>query len=164
MVDDPVADFPGEVEATPLVLQDLDHPQALLVVAEGTVQERGQGLLAQMPERRVPEVVAERDRLGEVLVQLEGARGRPGDLGDLEGMRKPDPIVVALGRHEDLGLVLEAAEGLRVDDPVTVALEGRPQRIGRFLEIAALRLGGEGGPRREDPALDLLGPLADAST
>src|SRR5207248_2713115 len=37
-------------------------------------------------------------------------------------------VVVALGRHEHLGLVLQPPEGLAVHDPVAVALQGRAQR------------------------------------
>src|SRR5207253_2056193 len=38
---------------------------------------------------------------------------------------EPGAVVVALRRHEHLGLVLQAPERLAVDDPVAVALERR---------------------------------------
>ena len=40
VVDDAVPDLPREVEASALVLQEVDHPQALLVVPERAAQER----------------------------------------------------------------------------------------------------------------------------
>jgi len=77
------------------------------------VHELGERVLAGVPEGRVPEVVREGDRLGEVLVQVECARDRARDLRDLDRVREARPVVVALGRDEDLRLVLEAAEGAR---------------------------------------------------
>ena len=71
-----------------------------------------------MAERRVAEVVGERERLGQVLVEPERARQRPGDLGHFQGVGQPGAVVVALVEHEDLGLVLEPAEGGRMDDAV----------------------------------------------
>ena len=49
------------------------------------------------------------------------------DLRDLERVRQPRAVVVALGRDEDLRLVLEAPEGLAVHDPADVALQRRAQ-------------------------------------
>jgi len=46
---------------------------------------------------------------------------RTADLGRLQAVRQPGPVVVALVVDEDLGLVLEAAERGAVDDPVPVA-------------------------------------------
>ena len=86
-------------------------------------------LLAGVAERRVADVVAERDRLGQRLVQAQRGRERPGDLGDLHRVRQARDEVVALRVEEDLGLVLQPAEGLRVDDPIPVALERRPVRV-----------------------------------
>ena len=47
---------------------------------------------------------------------------------DLERVREPRAVVVALGRDEHLRLVLEPPERLGVHDPVAVALERRAQR------------------------------------
>ena len=73
------------------------------------------------------EVVAEPDRLGEVLVERECPRDGARDPGHLERVRQPRSVVVALRRDEHLGLVLEAPERLAMDDPIAVALERRPQ-------------------------------------
>ena len=85
-------------------------------------------LLAGVAERRMAEVVAEADRLGEILVQPQRARDAARDAGGLERVREPRAEVVALGVDEDLRLVPQPAERLRVDDAVAVALERRPQR------------------------------------
>ena len=70
---------------------------------------------------------------------------RAGDLRRLERVGEPRAVVVALGRHEDLGLVLEPPERLRVHDPVAVALERRPQPAVGLLAARA-RPGRSGRP------------------
>ena len=126
----------GSVRLRPaaVALERVHHPQRLLVVAEAAaealVQQPVERLLAGVPERRMAEVVPEADRLRQVLVQPQGARHRARDAAGLERVREAGAVVVALGRDEDLGLVLEAAEALRVDDPVAVALEGGAQAAG----------------------------------
>ena len=84
-----------------------------------------EGGLADVAERRVAEVVPERDRLREVLVQPERPSDVAGDPARLERVRQPRAVVVALRGDEHLRLVLEAAKRLRVDDPVAVAHERR---------------------------------------
>ena len=81
--------------------------------------------LAGMAERRMAEVMGQRQRLGEVLVEAERAGERPGDLGHFQRMGQPGAVVVALVEHEDLGLVLQPAERGRMDDPVAIA----PERV-----------------------------------
>ena len=53
-------------------------------------------VLARVAERRVAEVVREADGLDEVLVQAQRARDRARDLRDLERVREPRAIQVAL--------------------------------------------------------------------
>ena len=111
-----------------------DDAQRLRVVVEAAeareaVVERA---LAGMAERRMAEIVRQRQRLGEVLVEAERARQRAGDLGDLERMGEPGAVMVALVEDEDLRLVREPAEGGRMDDAVAVAAEvvaGRARRL-----------------------------------
>src|SRR5215217_9116895 len=100
------------------------------VCAQAAVEHR----LPRVAEGRVPEVVAEPDRLGEVLVQSERARHAASDAARLERVREPGAVVVAFRRDEDLRLVLQPPEGLRVNDPVAVALKRRAMvRIGLWL-------------------------------
>ena len=104
-------------------------------------QRRVERALAGVAEGRVPEVVAEPDRLGQVLVEAERAGDGAGDPAGLQRVGEAGPVVVALGGDEDLGLVLEATKGLGVDDPVAVALERRPQRAVGLLDVALRRVG-----------------------
>jgi hypothetical protein len=64
-------------------------------VVEALRQKLAQGLFAGVAEGRVAEVVAQGDGLGQVLVETEGLGDRPGDLGDLEAVGQPRPVVVA---------------------------------------------------------------------
>ena len=110
----------------------LDHPQRVLVVAKAPAEALSQAavehLLADVPERRVPEVVAEADRLDQILVQAQRPRDRARDRRHLERVRQPRAVVVAQRRHEHLRLVRQPAKRLAVHDPVAVALERRAQR------------------------------------
>ena len=152
---DPVAHLLGEVEPGAVALDPLDHAQRVVVVAEADpealAQARVEHLLADVAERRVAEVVAERDRLGEVLVQRERARDRARDACRLERVREPRAVVVALRRDEHLRLVLEPAERLRVHDPVAVALERRAKRrvrLGRGARSAGYERAASGDSQR----------------
>src|SRR6201992_4283937 len=152
VVEDAVADRRGEGEAGAVALAHLEHPQRVLVVLEAAagalLQAAVEGVLAGVAEGRVAEVVAEPDRLGEVLVQPESAGDGAGDPTGLERVAEAGPGVIALGGDGDLGLVLQPAEGLGVDDPVAVALEGRAQRAvglgrGALGRVGARRVLGE---------------------
>ena len=143
VVEDAVAHLLGEVEPLAVALQHVDHPQRVHVVLEAAAAALAQGrverLLAGVAEGRVAEVVAEPDRLGQVLVEAERAGDGAGDPAGLQGVGEAGAVVIALGGDEDLGLVLEPAEGLRVDDPVAVALERRAQRAVGLLDARARR-------------------------
>ncbi len=101
---------------------------------------RVERVLARVPERRVPHVVPEPDRLGQVLVEPECPRDDPRDRSRLERVRHPRAVVVALRVDEDLRLALQATEGLRVDDAVAVALERRPYAALLLRKLTASRL------------------------
>ena len=88
--------------------------------------------LAGMAERRMAEIMRQRQRLGEVLVEAELPGQRAGDLGHFERMGQPGAVVIALMEHEHLGLVLQAAERGGMDHPVAIAPE-RAAGLGRRL-------------------------------
>ena len=133
--------FPFECRAMPsrtshvrlrpcaVVLEDVDDAQALLVVVEAAGNQVVEDALAGVAERRVAEVVAERDRFGQLLVQPQHLGDAARDLRHLERVRQPRPIVIAGRREEHLRLVLQPAERLAVDDAIAIALERRADRI-----------------------------------
>jgi hypothetical protein len=131
----------------------------VLVVAKAAAaalaQQLVERLLAGMPERRVAEVVAEADRLDEILVQPERPRHPACNRSPLERVREPRPEVVALRVDEDLRLQPQPAERLRVDDAVPVALERRPQPAFLLGQVSPARVVRAHGERRQ-PAFLVL--------
>ena len=123
---DAIAHLPGQVQ----VLQHVEDAHALRRVVPAAVREVGRkGVFAGMAKRRVANVMAKRDRLGQRLVQAQRRGQRARDLGDLQRVRQARDEVVALGVDEDLRLVLQPAERLGVKDAVTVTLEGGPELV-----------------------------------
>ena len=107
-------------------------------VPPGAVQH----VLADVAERRVPDVVPKPDGLRQVLVEAQRPRDGPADAGHLERVRQPRAVVIALRRDEHLRLVLEPPERLAVHDPVAIALERRAHAGVRLLALAMCRIGG----------------------
>ncbi len=161
MLRDAVAHFPREVEPAAVVLEDVHDAQALLVVVEPARHEVVEDALAGMAERRVPEVVAERDRLGQLLVKVQHLRDGARDLRDLERVGQPRAIVVARRREEHLRLVLEAPERLRVNHAIAIALEGWTDVVFGLGAEPATRVGRPGRLRRENLPLACFELLTD---
>src|SRR5438552_213234 len=157
---DAVANFRRQVQTGAVLLDLLEDAHALLVVAEAVGQELPEQLLADVPERRVPDVVAHGHRLDEILVETQAASHRPANLRDLERVRQARAVVVADRRKEDLGLVLQPAERLAVDDAIAVERERGPGRRWIFGTIA-MRICRAGRVFGELGLLELLGVLAD---
>jgi hypothetical protein len=127
------------------------------VVAEAKTEALAEcgveGILAGVPEGCVAEVVAEPDRLGQILVQPKRAGDDPRDSGRLQRVGHPGAVVVALWIDEDLGLALQPAERFRVHDPVAVALERRAHRTRLLVALAPAGLVRANGKRREPGVL-----------
>ncbi|MNI19250.1 hypothetical protein D3C73_726820 [compost metagenome] len=138
--------LPAEVQAREARITGLqlgDDAEALDVVVEAAegLHLLVQLVLARVAERRVAQVVGQGDRLGQVVVEPERVGQRPRNLRHLQAVRQPGAVVVAFMRHEDLGLLLQAAEGGGVDDAVAVAGEGGAGAAGG-LENMATAAGG----------------------
>ena len=130
------------VERRVALLQLVDHAQALQVVLEAAVARHAfvQRVLAGMAERRVAQVVRQRDRLDQVLVQPQRPRDRTAQLRHLDRVREPRAEQVAFVVQEHLRLVDQPAERGGMDDAVAVALElgaGRRRRLGMAAAAAA---------------------------
>ena len=135
--------------------QSIDHAQDLLVVAKPAVVRHAlvERLLAAVAERRVPDVVAQREGFAEGFVRMQRGPDAAGDLAHLEAVRQSRAVVVALVIHEDLGLVHESSERGGVRDPVAIALVARAQRILRFVEGTPQGRGALGRPGGQVPLL-----------
>ena len=106
-----------------------------------------QGPLSRMSKRGMSKVMRERECLGEIFIQPEGPRQRTRDLSNLQRMSEPGSEMVAFVKDEDLGLVLEPAEGGGMDDAVAIASKIVACRVGRLGVQASSALTGMRGVR-----------------
>ena len=151
MLDQPGQRRLGQIEAVEggVAALELGHDaQGMAVVVEAAVLDHAgvKRVLPGVPKRRVAEVVGERDRFGEVVVEPQGAGERARDLRHLDRVGEAGAEMVALVIDEHLGLVGEPAESGRMNDPVAVALEFGPRRRRRLGNQTrrARRIGGVG--------------------
>src|SRR5688572_17916414 len=156
MAANPVAHFPRQIQAAAVVLEGVHDAQALLVVPEPARHERIEDPFTGVAERRVTEIVAQCDRLGELFVQLQHLGDRPRNLRDLEAVREARAVVVTRRRKEDLRLVLQPPERLAVNDSIPVVLKRRAHVVFRLGMQTASRLGAVRGLWSEGLALALL--------
>ena len=134
--------FEGQIQPGKIrigIFEQLHHAQALLVVLEPAVLAHAfrQHLLAGMPERRMPQVVRQRDRFGQILVERKRARDRAADRGDFDRMRQPRAQMIAGPIEENLRLVFEPAKGPRMNDPRAIALKLRAIGVARLRIFSA---------------------------
>jgi hypothetical protein len=97
-------------------------------------------VLARMTKRRVAKVMRERQCLGEIIVKAERTGNGAGDLADFDRMGQPGAVMIALMRHEDLGLMGEAPKGCGMEDPIAIALKIRAGRRDGLSETPAQAL------------------------
>src|SRR5208282_441060 len=120
----------------------VDDAQRLKVMLESAEIQHAfiERILPGMSERRMTEIVREADRLREHFVEAQRPGDGARDLRDLERMREPGSIEVALVIDEDLGLVNQAAECSAVHDAIAVALIFGAVRRRRLRVAPAARL------------------------
>ena len=121
------AGFEGEIQAIELSIPLLEHvhdAQALQIVLEAAVRlhARVERILSRMTEGCVSEIMRERDRFSQVLVEMEPARYRAANLRDFKAVRQAGSKEIAFVIDEDLGLVDQAPERGAVHDAIAVAL------------------------------------------
>ena len=145
--------FPSQVQAVKIgvaMFEVGDQAQRVGVVIEAAerLHAFGQRVFAGMAERRVAEIVRERQRFGEVFMQAQRAADGAGELRDFETVREARAVMVAFVVDEHLRFIFETAEGGGMDDAIAVALEGGAG-VAFFLAVqpaAAMRgIAGVGG-------------------
>ena len=107
------------------MLQRGHHAQRLRVVVEAAMglQAFVERPLAGMAERGMAEVVGQRQRFRQVLVEAKLPGQRPGNLGHFQRMGQPGAVMIALMEHKNLGFVLETAKSGGMDHPVAIPAE-----------------------------------------
>jgi len=89
-----------------------------------------------MTKRRMPNVMHQRQSLGEINIKVESSSDGTRNLRHLHGVRQPRAKVVGVPPRENLCLVFQPAKRARVDDAITIALKGVAVRMG-WLRMAA---------------------------
>jgi len=138
--DDAFERFPGQIEAVEIriaVLQRGHDAQGLRIMIKSAVifQTGIQCPLASVTERGMAEIMRQRQRLGEILVEPELTGKRAGNLRDFQRVRQARAIMIALVKYEYLCLVLQAAERGRMNDPVAITPERTAGFARRFLKL-----------------------------
>ena len=159
--------FPRKIQAGKagiLFLQFLDDAETVEIVLKSAVafHQAGKHHFALVTKRRMPEVVRERNGLGEIGVEAERAGNVPGTGGHFNRVREPRAEMIAGAAEKNLRLVFEPAEGARMNHAVTVALVLRAPDRRNFLVLATARVAAELGVRCEKLAFELFEFLAGA--
>ena len=133
MANDAVTHFKSQVQAAPFIFKLIHHTQRLLVMAEPFRQNSVQRALTGVTERGMAEVVAERDRFGQILVECEADSNGARDLRNFQRMCQPGAVMVGIRREKHLRFVLQAAKRIAMDDAVAVTLKrGTHTALGLF--------------------------------
>ena len=86
MAKDALTDLPGKIESSAFFLKLVDNSQALLAVPESSSVQIGKLVLANVSERGVTQIVSQRYRLCEVLVEVQRPGGGARYLRDLQSV------------------------------------------------------------------------------
>ena len=86
------------------------------------------------------EIVCQRDRFRQILIQSQGARDRPANRSNFEGMREPGAQMIRRSVEKNLRLVFQPAKRPRMNDPGAVALELHAVFVPRFREFPPARV------------------------
>ena len=87
----------AQVQPRTVVFQPVHHPEGLLIVAEAALHHPAEGPLPGVAEGGVAQIVAQRRRLGEILVEPQGPGHGPGDAGHLQRVGHAGAVVIPFG-------------------------------------------------------------------
>src|SRR5271163_1357556 len=124
------------------LLEVLDNAQGMKIVvkAEAVLAHGGvESAFPRVSKRRMPDVVDQREGLGQVLIQAKRTRNRAGDRRDLESVRQAATEMVGIAVGKNLRLASHASEGTGMGHASAIALEGTA--IG--MDTLRVRPGGE---------------------
>src|SRR5258708_6746619 len=150
VLDDALQRFPGQVEPVEFgiaMFQRCDDAQALRVMVEPAMgfQTGIQRALAGVAERRMAEIMGQRQRFRKILVETKLPGQRAGDLRHFERVGQPGAVMIAFMEHEYLGFVLQAPKRGGMNDPVAIPPEraaGLARRLREQPATAAIGVAG----------------------
>src|SRR5208282_6558723 len=136
--------------------QFLDDAKAVPVVLETamTFHQARENRFALVAERRMTEVMRERNGFSQIPVQPQRAGDVARDGGDFNGVREARAEVIAGAVEKNLRFVFEPAKSARMNDPVAVALIMSAPFGRRFRMFASTGVAAELCVRRENLPLD----------
>ena len=142
VLDDALAHAEGQVQSTKAgvaFFKPCDDAQGVQIVVKAeakATQAFVKSLFAGVAKGRMADVVGKGQRLGQILVQPEGAGESAGDLGDFQCMGQAASEVVRQGIAgqpcEDLRLAGQPSEGAGVQNARAVAGKGSAVGMGRL--------------------------------
>jgi ribose transport system substrate-binding protein len=142
VLDDAFAKGEGEVEPAVgciALLEPGDDAQGVQIVIEGEAvrsQNTIEGFFSRVTERRMTDIVGQRESLGEISIEAESVCKGAGNLRYLEGVREPAAKVVSRGiigePGEHLSFSCQAAEGPCVQNARGIAGKRGAVRVGRL--------------------------------
>lgn len=99
--------FPAEIEPLAVDIGPFEPRQhtnrVRIMVKPALIHHRSlQRIFARMAERRMADIMRKAQCFGQILVEAKQARYRPADLRDLQTVRQPDTIMIAVGRDKHL--------------------------------------------------------------
>ena len=99
-------------------------------------QQSIQSLFTGMAERRMTQIVRQRDRFGQQRVDTDSHREHPGEAGDFQRMGQSRAVVISLRIDEHLRFVLKSAKGGATGHATPILFEGTTFRLmGGFLGV-----------------------------
>ena len=137
VVQDPVANLPGQVQPLPLLLQHLHNTDTLLIMREPLAAEPVEHRLPRMTKRRMSQIVPQRDRLRQRLIQPQRFCDRARYLRYFQRVRQARPVMVALRRQKNLRFLFQTPERFAVQNTVAIALILWPDVAERFFPLPA---------------------------
>ena len=132
MTNDAVAHFVCQIESFAVFFNCIHDAQTLLIMMKAEAANRIERTLACVSERRMTQVVTERNRFRQIFVQVEASRNRPRNLRHFKRMRQSGSVMIPFGRKENLCLMFQSAKCGTMDDPVAVTLKHRADGAFRF--------------------------------
>ena len=133
------------------LLEVFDDAERVEIVVEApavTAQAAVESALACVTEGRMPDVVHQRESLGEVLVEAKRAGCGAGDLGHLDGVSKSAAKVIRRTAGEDLRLARKPAKCAGLHHALAIALKGSARGAKRRrIDAGQKRIAGISGDR-----------------
>jgi len=128
---------PGKRSVTLLEIFN-DAERVKIVIKEQPVTPHGriQRFLPGVSERRMADIVNEREGLCEIDIEIERSGNRARDLRDFKRVGQSVAKMIGVAPGEDLSFGFQTPKGARVDNPITVSLKIVAVEM-RWLGVAA---------------------------